>query len=856
MKDQARIKAQENTASAKVVEDSEVQSFTRINRLLTMMTECNEVLVRANQEPTLLDEICQIIIRDGGYRFVWIRLFEDPVSLKMTPVAQKGLSENEFEAFRKSSGSLLNNLHLFLPTVKAGLPYLIKDIFNNPANTNWKKEAKKLDYQSFIVLPLIENSNLKGILTIYSRGADDFGEREIKFLVDLAGDLSFGIASVRTKVSLKKAREELLESQQMLQLVMDTIPVRLFWKDKNFKYLGCNKAFASDAGLNSPEEIIGKNDFELSWKVSASLYRSDDIEIIKKNVSKINYEEPQVREDGTALWLRTTKIPLQNELGEIIGLFGSYEDITEKKKAEEALWESERRYKMATIAAKVGVWDLNLNSKEMYIDPILKAILGYDDHELDNRLSEWLKLIHPDDLVKFQAENDLYLQGRSSQLELVYRMIHREGKEKWFITRGVIINDPAGKPYHMVGTHMDITKQMEAEDAKEKMHAQLLQAQKMEAVGTLAGGMAHDFNNLLTTIKGYTDLTLQHLKEGDKIFRNLTQIQKAVQRAGTLTNQLLLFSRKHIMEPTSLNVNETIKNMLMLLERVIGENIHIRTELSLNIWKIWADEGNLEQVIMNLAVNSRDAMPNGGNITICTENISIDEVQLRVIPKARPGQFVRLTFSDTGTGMSEEVYQHLFEPFFTTKELGKGTGLGLSVIYGIITQHQGWINVSTQPGKGAAFEIYIPASFLKPASQSKDYLSKITLEGKGEVILLVEDEEGIREFVCNLLREKGYQVLPAATVNEALKLFKENQKKIALLLTDVVLPDRSGLELADDLTNIIPQLPVVLSSGYPGDKSNWEKIQKLGYRFLKKPFSMNELLNVIFQALEKNRSAD
>ncbi|NTV85003.1 MAG: PAS domain-containing protein, partial [Bacteroidales bacterium] len=511
--------------------------------------------------------------------------------------------------------------------------------------------------------------------------------------------------------------------------------------------------------------------------------------------------------------------------GKPYAIQGVGRDITQRKLMEEALWESERRYKMATLAAKVGVWDLNINTGEMYIDPILKAILGYDDHELENRLTEWQKLIHPDVLAKFKAAIDLYLQGKSMPLETTYRMMCREGKIKWFITRGIVLNDPAGKPYRMVGTHMDITPQMEAENAREKMHAQLLQAQKMEAVGTLAGGMAHDFNNLLTSIKGYADLTLQHLKEGDAIFRNLTQIQKAVQRAGTLTNQLLLFSRKHIMEPTSLNVNETIKNMLMLLERVIGEDIQIRTELAPQIWKIRADEGNLEQVIMNLALNSRDAMPNGGKIIIRTENLTLDEDQLRTIPKARAGQFVRLTFSDTGTGMSEEVYQHLFEPFFTTKEMGKGTGLGLSVIYGIITQHQGWINVSSQPEKGATFEIYIPASFLKSATRGKDHFSKITMEGKGEVILLVEDEEGIREFVSNLLKEKGYRVLSAASVQEALKLFQENQKKISLLLTDVVLPDRNGLDLANELKKIIPQLPVILSSGYTGDKGNWEKIQ-------------------------------
>ena len=851
MKDRSKIKDHSNSVFLGAAVDSDVQSFTRMNQLLSMMTECNQILVRANEESFLLEEICNSIIRDGGYRFVWIGLFEDSENFNLISLVQKGIADDEFEVYRKSSHSLLNNKKIFLSVVQSGMPFVITNVFDNPVNKNWQPEAKKLNYQSFIILPLIEKAKLKGVLAIFSQGAEDFGEREVKFLVDLAGDLSLGLTSVQTKVSLKKAQEDLRESQQMLQLVMDTIPVRLFWKDKNFKYLGCNKAFASDAGLNSPEEIIGKNDFELSWKESAPLYRSDDTEIIKKNVSKINYEEPQVREDGTSLWLRTTKIPLQNKQGEIIGLFGSYEDITEKKKAEEALWESERRYKMATLAAKIGIWDLNLNSNDMYIDPLLKANLGYDDHELENRLSEWHKLIYPDDLGKFKAEHDLYLQGKSPQLEITYRMIHRHGQLKWFITRGIVLNDLTGKPSRMIGTHMDITQQMEAEDEKEKIHAQLLQAQKMEAVGTLAGGMAHDFNNLLTTIKGYTDLTLQHLKEGDSIFTNLKQIQKSVQRAGTLTNQLLLFSRKHIMESASLNINETIKNMLILLERVIGEDIHIKTELFPGIWKIWADEGNIEQVIMNLAVNSRDAMPHGGTITIRTNNITIDKNQTMSIPKSWPGQFVKLTFSDTGTGMSDEVYQHLFEPFFTTKEQGKGTGLGLSVIYGIITQHEGWINVSTQYGKGTTFEIYIPASFLKHTSGSKDYLSKLSFQGKGEVILLVEDEEGIREFVGNLLKEKGFQVISASTVQEALKLFNDHQKKVDLLFTDVVLPDRSGLDLVNDLTKVLPHLPVVLSSGYTGDKSDWEKIQKLGYRFLKKPFSMNELLIAIFKSLEK-----
>ncbi len=387
---------------------------------------------------------------------------------------------------------------------------------------------------------------------------------------------------------------------------------------------------------------------------------------------------------------------------------------------------------MATMAAKIGVWDLNLETQDMYIDPILKDILGYHDTEVANHLEEWIKLVHSDDKEKLKQEFGFALQKKVSELEVIYRMIHREGSIKWFITRGKMVTNSSGKVNRMVGTHMDVTQQKEVELEREKMHAQLLQAQKMEAVGRLAGGMAHDFNILLTTIRGFTDLSLQHVAEDKPLHQNLKQIQKAVQRASSLTHQLLLFSRKHIMEPISLNINETIQNMLLLLERVIGEDIHIKTHLFPEIWKIYADEGNVEQVIMNLAVNSRDAMPKGGTISIATQNVTIDRSQSELIPHSRPGRFVTLTFLDTGTGMSQEVYEHLFEPFFTTKEQGKGAGLGLSVIYGIITQHRGWINVTTELGKGTSFEIYLPASFKKPIPESREHKTEVPFQSRGE----------------------------------------------------------------------------------------------------------------------------
>ena len=390
---------------------------------------------------------------------------------------------------------------------------------------------------------------------------------------------------------------------------------------------------------------------------------------------------------------------------------------------------------------------------------------------------------------------------------------------------------------------------MEIEKEKENMQAQLVRAQKMEAVGTLAGGMAHDFNNLLTTIKGYTDLSLMNVPEGKTLHRNLSQIQKAVLRAGEITNQLLLFSRKQPTEPTTVNLNDTVNNILLLLEKLLGEDIKVHSDLESKLWRIWADTGNMEQMIMNLALNAKDAMPYGGTISIKTENIQLDKEQCMDIPESLPGKFVKLTFKDTGEGIAQDIIQHIFEPFFTTKEIGKGTGLGLSVIYGIIKQHEGWINVSSDPNGGAKFEIYLPASFIKKVGIRKREMKLEDFQGNGEKLLLVEDEEGIRELVSGVLQEYGYIVFKAENAKEALKIFKKNQGNIDLVFCDVVLPDINGLVLVEELLKQKPNLSVLLTSGYTGDKSQWPKIQKKGYRFLKKPFSLDELLRLIHKEL-------
>ncbi|GBE36526.1 blue-light-activated protein [bacterium BMS3Bbin07] len=397
-----------------------------------------------------------------------------------------------------------------------------------------------------------------------------------------------------------------------------------------------------------------------------------------------------------------------------------------------------------------------------------------------------------------------------------------------------------------------IMDRRQAEEEKEKMQAQLLQAQKMEAIGTLAGGVAHDFNNLLTAIRGYVDLVMMKVDESEPFYRNLKQIRNASVRAADLTRQLLLFSRKQPMEFIHLNINRTIDDLLKMLNRLIGEDIAIRTYPEPDIWMVRADPGSIEQVIMNLAGNARDTMPDGGSLTIRTENVLLDEEHCKVILEARPGRFVCLSVEDTGAGMNKKTVQHIFEPFFTTKEAGRGTGLGLSVVYGIVKQHEGWINVSSKSSLGSTFRIYLPASSVKSEDEARKADPVQKLQGSGERILLVEDEEGVRGFASEALRGSGYVVIEAVNVQEALDIFEREKGDFHLILSDVVLPDNSGLHLVDQLLSYKPDLQVLLSSGYTDQKSQWPLIREREFRFLQKPYALGDLLQAVKEVIEKN----
>ena len=518
--------------------------------------------------------------------------------------------------------------------------------------------------------------------------------------------------------------------------------------------------------------------------------------------------------------------------------------------AEEALRDARQRFDLVAKYAADAIFIMDMNLNFTYVSPASERITGHTPEEAIRRtLDETLtpasielamKALGEELTIEEQPDKDL---SRVRTLEL--EQIRKDGSTVWTETRMTFLRDRDGRPVGILGVSRDISERRRAEKEKTEMQAQLLHSQKMEAIGVLAGGVAHDFNNLLTTIHGYTELLMTGNRLDDSALQDLTEILRAAEQASTITRQLPMFSRRQPVDLTVVALNRTVKDLFRMLGRFIGEDITIETRLEPSPWSVQADAASIQQVVMNLAVNARDAMPRGGRLSITTENKRLDEAACKAIPGSRPGEFACLTIEDTGVGMSDETLQHVFEPFFTTKGPGKGTGLGLSVVYGIVNEHGGWINVTTAPGKGSAFRIYVPA-FRGPENDERFMTPSLQdFRGDGQRILLVEDEPELRKLAIKSLSRNGYTVLATANAAEAMDLFEKEKGDFSLVFSDVVLPDKDGIQLTDNLRDLKPGLLVLLTSGYLDQKSQWAEIKQRGIPFLRKPYHLTDLLKAV-----------
>jgi len=507
----------------------------------------------------------------------------------------------------------------------------------------------------------------------------------------------------------------------------------------------------------------------------------------------------------------------------------SFFDVTERKQAEDALRATQARLRDVLASSTAVVYATKVTAEgyaPSWVSENVTRVLGYDVREALHP-TWWASHLHAADRPRVLAEISTLLT--SGELTLEYRFQGKNGTYRWIHDEARLLRDATGLPLEVFGAWLDVTERKQLED-------QFHQSQKMEAVGRLAAGVAHDFNNLLTAILGSADLVLDSLAGGVPEREEVEEIRKAALRAADLTRQLLAFSRQQVIAPTVLNPNVVVANMDKLLRRLLGEDVELRALLAPALAAVKVDPSQLEQVVLNLAVNARDAMPNGGKLTITTQNVELDGAYVRGHLSAQPGAYVMLAVSDTGVGMDVATQARIFEPFFTTKEKGKGTGLGLATVYGIVKQSGGWIWVYSEPGHGTTFKVYLPrvTDAAPPAAPSP--APPVSVRGT-ETVLLVEDDEMIRHLVPKVLKANGYTVLVAASGRDAERVSGQHEGPIHLLVTDVVMPGMNGREVAERLAAARAGLRVLYLSGYTDDAIVHHGVLEPGVAFLQKPFT-------------------
>ncbi|MFH1596233.1 MAG: PAS domain S-box protein [Pseudomonadota bacterium] len=666
------------------------------------------------------------------------------------------------------------------------------------------------------------------------------------------GQVKGVIQHIRDITERQQALASLQESEQKFRLLVTTVPAMVYrgYADWTVDF------FDEKVEKLTGYAVEDFNSRRIKW---SEIILAEDLEgateIFKRalRTNRSYVREYRIKERSGAIhWIRERGQIICDEKGRIDYVTGVYSDITKEHEMEAALERLRLHNEMILNSAGEGIVGLDLTGKVTFVNPAVVSLTGYEPKELLGQNFHLLVHHQKRDGAPYPEEEcPIYhtiRDGKGHRVtdDLVWT---KEGKPLPvdYVTTPI---EDGGQVVGAVGVFRDITERKQAEEALHRSEEQLRQAVKMEAVGRLAGGVAHDFNNILTAITGYGELLLMNLDQQDPQRQDVQDILVAAERAATLTRQLLAFSRKQVLQPQRLDLNRVVANMDKMLRRIIGEDIDLVTVLGPEPGTVTADPGQIEQVIMNLAVNARDAMPQGGKLTIETADADLDEAYAQNHLEAQPGPYVMLAVSDTGVGLDQEGQARIFEPFFTTKELGKGTGLGLSTVYGIVKQSGGLIWVYSEPGKGTTFKIYLPR--LEAAGDLAAGLGQVPdkCDWGSETVLLVEDEDMVRHVARRILARHGYTVLEAASGDEALAISRENAGPIHLMLTDVVMPGMSGWEIMENLKPERPGMKVLFMSGHTENAIVHHGVLDPGTAFIQKPFKHTVLTHKIREVLD------
>ena len=665
-----------------------------------------------------------------------------------------------------------------------------------------------------------------------------------------AGEIALGFERDR-------ANEALREREEHIRLLLDSTAEAIYGIDPRGCCTFANSACARLLGYADPSQLLGRNMHALvhHTRKDGSPYPVEECRVFRafpQNQGSHADDEVLWRADGSSFPAEYWSYPIRRG-GQVVGSVVTFLDITERRQLEDQFRRAQQRLRDVVVSSPAVLFTLAIVEDQVqgisWTSDNLREILGYPP-EVAIGPDWWPANVHPEDLerVKAQTDADLFTRGHSTQ---EYRFRHGDGSYRWTRCDMRLIRDETGRPSEVVGALLGITERKRAEEEQFKLREQFQQAQKLESVGRLAGGVAHDFNNLLTVINGYSNLLLAELTPNDPMHESVTEIRQAGQRAEALVRQLLLLSRKQVTQASVVNLNDVITEVEKMLARVIGEDIRLESVLSPSLGCVLADPGQLHQVLMNLAVNARDAMPGGGTLLIETRNVDLDDSYVEQHAEVKPGPYAQLKVSDTGIGMTKDVMSHFFEPFFTTKKPGEGTGLGLATVYGIVKQSGGSIWVSSEPGKGTAFTIHLPRIDVGVKTQPEAEPVPASLRGT-ETVLVVEDQEQLRKLVGRVLRTYGYRVLEAANPGEALLHSERYAGPIHLLLTDAVMPGITGPELAGRIKPLRPSMEAIFMSG-DSERAITEGLELAG-SYLPKPFSPEALAAKVRAVLGAPRS--
>jgi PAS domain S-box-containing protein len=680
------------------------------------------------------------------------------------------------------------------------------------------------------VIVLTGSDDPRVIKKVLSVGAQDY-------LIKGNFDKNTLIRSLRYSIERKKVSEQLYKQKYFAENVIDTAHAIVMVIDKDFKIISVNRFFENLSGYKQ-EEIKGKNWVDIFVPAE---YKRKVFDVVINSFNdkpEQDYTNPIIIKNGKIVDIEWHCSLLKDKNNQNIGLLSIGQDITKRKLAEEQLRESAALLRKTQQIAHIGSWMFDYSNNKLIWSEEVYKIFGLEPNDITLNYETFLSFIVEDDRTAFdQAYKDAVNSGRP--FEYFHRIKRKDGKIRTLYQKAEHEKNKAGKKIRTLGMVSDISEQKELEE-------QLRQSQKMEAIGLLAGGIAHDFNNLLMVILCNCDLMLARSKKDDPLIEDIVEIKKSGQRAAELTRQLLAFSRKQVLKPQIVDINMVVKDLEKMIGRLVGEKIELVTVLNPDLTTVLTDRGQLDQVIMNLVVNARDAMPKGGKITIETANIKLSNEYTRRYSDIKPGNYVMMAVTDTGTGMSKEIVDKIFEPFFTTKGIGKGTGLGLSTVYGIIKQSGGYIYCYSEPGIGTTFKIYLPYADDEIINDTPTK-SPEELVSHGEKIVIIDDEKEIRDIVTRMLEQEGYEIFVAENYSDVMKFFRMH--KIDLLITDVIMPELNGDELGMKILEDYPGTKIIYMSGYTESTIMDFSLLDKNKVYLQKPFTRQYLVKNVKEIL-------